>query len=99
MRIHFPAQGKCTRLSDTSMALVIYDIPFSPDLAGLWHVQMNGVPTENFDTRVAAIAYAVQQSKLLGVHGGLQVLVSVEGADGIWREFESNAKRPVAGLQ
>ncbi|WP_369930032.1 DUF2188 domain-containing protein [Xanthomonas sp. NCPPB 2632] len=80
------------------MALVIYDIPFSPDLAGLWHVQMNGVPTENFDTRVAAIAYAVQQSKLLGAHSGLQVLVSVEGADGIWREFESSAKRPVSGL-
>jgi hypothetical protein len=81
------------------MALVIYDIPFSPDLAGLWHVQMNGVPMENFETRVGAIAYAVQQSKLLGIQNGLQVLVSVEGADGIWREFESNAKRPVSGLQ
>jgi len=29
----------------------------------------------------------------------VQVLVSVEGADGMWREFESNAKRPVGGLQ
>ncbi|WP_426284942.1 DUF2188 domain-containing protein [Luteibacter sp. E-22] len=81
------------------MALVIYDIPFHPDMAGLWHVQMNGVPTENFETRIAAIAYAVQQSKLLGTQNGLQVLVSVEGADGIWREFESNAKRPVDRLQ
>jgi hypothetical protein len=81
------------------MALVIYDIPFAPDLAGLWHVQINGVPTENFDSRVAAIGYAVQQSKLLGGQGGVQVLVSVEGADGMWREFESNAKRPVGGLQ
>ncbi|QDE39196.1 DUF2188 domain-containing protein [Luteibacter pinisoli] len=85
------------------MALVIYDIPFNPDLAGLWHVQLNGVPTENFETRVAAIAYAVQQSKLLGTQaqgpGQLQVLVSVEGADGVWREFESNAKRPVQSLQ
>jgi len=82
------------------MALVIYDIPFNPDLGGLWHVQLNGVPTENFESRVAAIAYAVQQSKLLGTHSGqLQVLVSVEGADGVWREFESNAKRPVQSLQ
>jgi hypothetical protein len=81
------------------MALVIYDIPFNPDLAGLWHVQLNGVPTENFDSRVAAIAYAVQQSKLLGTQGQVQVLVSVEGADGVWREFESNAKRPVQSLQ
>jgi hypothetical protein len=48
---------------------------------------------------VAAIAYAVQQSKLLGTQGQLQVLVSVEGADGVWREFESNAKRPVQSLQ
>lgn len=82
------------------MALVIYDIPFHPDLAGLWHVQLNGVPTENFETRVAAIAYAVQQSKLLGTQGAaVQVLVSVEGADGVWREFESNAKRPVQSIQ
>lgn len=81
------------------MAMVIYDISFHPDVAGLWHVQVNGVPTENFETRIAAIAYAVQQSKLIGAQAGLQVLVSVEGADGIWREFESNAKRPVSGLQ
>ncbi|URL59871.1 DUF2188 domain-containing protein [Luteibacter flocculans] len=80
------------------MAMVIYDISFHPDVAGLWHVQVNGVPTENFETRIAAIAYAVQQSKLLGTQPGVQVLVSVEGADGIWREFESNAKRPVSGL-
>ncbi|QWT21887.1 DUF2188 domain-containing protein [Bacillus sp. NP157] len=81
------------------MALVIYDIPFHPDLAGLWHVQLNGVPTENFETRVAAIAYAVNQSRLIGNPGHVQVLVSVEGADGVWREFESNAKRPVDSLQ
>ncbi|KAG9613725.1 hypothetical protein KCV01_g993, partial [Aureobasidium melanogenum] len=81
-----------------SMALVIYDIPFHPDIAGLWHVQVNGVPTENFDTRVAAIAFAVQQSKLIGAQNNVQVLVSVEGADGVWREFESSAKRPVSGL-
>lgn len=80
------------------MAMVIYDISFHPDVAGLWHVQVNGVPTENFETRIAAIAYAVQQSKLIGAQSGVQVLVSVEGADGIWREFESNAKRPVSGL-
>ncbi|TCV94538.1 hypothetical protein EC912_10321 [Luteibacter rhizovicinus] len=80
------------------MSLAIYDIPFNPDLAGLWHVQLNGVPMENFATRVAAIAYAVAQSKLIGAQRGVRVLVSVEGADGIWREFESNAKRPVSGL-
>lgn len=80
------------------MALVIYDIPFHPDIAGLWHVQVNGVPTENFETRVAAIAFAVQQSKLIGAQNNVQVLVSVEGADGVWREFESSAKRPVSGL-
>jgi hypothetical protein len=80
------------------MALVIYDIPFHPDLAGLWHVHVNGVPTENFESRVAALGYAVQQSKLLGAQHGVQVLVSVEGADGVWREFESNAKRPVSSL-
>ncbi|MBB3229115.1 hypothetical protein FHW69_003767 [Luteibacter sp. Sphag1AF] len=80
------------------MSLAIYDIPFHPDLAGLWHVHLNGVPIENFATRVAAIAYAVSQSKLLGSQHGVQMLVSVEGADGIWREFESNAKRPVSGL-
>lgn len=80
------------------MALVIYDIPFHPDIAGPWHVQVNGVPTENFDTRVAAIAFAVQQSKLIGAQNNVQVLVSVEGADGVWREFESSAKRPVSGL-
>lgn len=80
------------------MALVIYDIPFHPDIAGLWHVQVNGVPTENFARRVDAIAYAMQQSKLVGAQRGIQVLVSVEGADGIWREFESSAKRPISHL-
>lgn len=80
------------------MALVIYDIPFHPDIAGLWHVQVNGVPTENFASRVEAIAYAMQQSKLVGAQRGTQVLVSVEGADGIWREFESSAKRPISQL-
>jgi len=80
------------------MALVIYDIPFKPDIAGLWHVQVNGVPTENFSSRVEAIAYAIQQSKLVGSQHGTQVLVSVEGADGIWREFESSAKRPISQL-
>lgn len=80
------------------MALVIYDIPFHADVAGLWHVHMNGVPMENFESRMAALAYAVQQSKLLGTQNTVHTLVSVEGADGIWREFESNAKRPVSGL-
>lgn len=70
----------------------IYEIPYQPDDGPLWTVRMGGVSVGRFPSRFEALRAAVN----LAAADGVGATIGVEGADGIWRPFGSDAKRPVS---
>jgi len=68
----------------------IYEIPYHPDDSHSWPVCMNGKVLFRFQSRFEALRAAVNQA---AAEGG-DTSIGVEGADGIWRPFGSDAKRP-----
>lgn len=70
----------------------IYEIPYQPDDGPLWTVRMGGVRVGRFPSRFEALRAAVN----LAAADGVGATIGVEGADGIWRPFGSDAKRPVS---
>jgi hypothetical protein len=73
--------------------MITYDIPFNvmpPDSRG---VCFTGGKIQLFDTRVAALAFAMRDAERKR-REGLTVVVSVEGADGRWRAFDQDMKPP-----
>jgi hypothetical protein len=71
----------------------IYEIPYQPDDGSFWTVRLGGVPVGRFPSRFEALRAAVN----LAAADGAGATIAVEGADGIWRPFGSDAKRPVSG--
>ncbi|HVI55309.1 MAG TPA: hypothetical protein VM621_09680 [Luteibacter sp.] len=68
----------------------IYEIPYHPDESHSWPLRVDGVVLSRFDSRFEALRSAVNRAS---AEGG-DVSIGVEGADGIWRPFGSDAKRP-----
>jgi len=68
----------------------IYEIPYHPDDSHSWPVSVDGQVISHFDSRFEALRSAVNQA---AAEGG-DTSIGVEGADGIWRPFGSDAKRP-----
>ena len=68
----------------------IYEIPYHPDESHSWPVCVDGHVLSRFDSRFEALRSAVNQA---AAEGG-DASIGVEGADGIWRPFGSDAKRP-----
>jgi hypothetical protein len=68
----------------------IYEIPYNPDDSLSWPVCMNGRVLFRFASRFEALRAAVNQA---AAEGG-DTSIGVEGADGVWRPFGSDAKRP-----
>ena len=67
----------------------VYEIPYQPDGAS-WTVRVAGSPIGRFASRFEALRAAVNGAAA----DGSDATISVEGADGIWRPFGSDAKRP-----
>ncbi|NID15437.1 DUF2188 domain-containing protein [Luteibacter yeojuensis] len=70
----------------------VYEIPYQPDDGASWTVRVDGLPIGRFSSRFEALRAMVNRAS---AEGG-DVRIDVEGADGIWRPFGSDAKRPVA---
>jgi hypothetical protein len=68
----------------------IYEIPYHPDDSHCWPVSVDGRVLSRFDSRFEALRSAVNQAAAEGEGSS----IGVEGADGIWRPFGSDAKRP-----
>jgi len=68
----------------------IYEIPYHPDDSQSWPVSVDGQVISRFGSRFEALRSAVNLASAEGGDTG----IGVEGADGIWRPFGSDAKRP-----
>jgi hypothetical protein len=69
----------------------VYEIPYQPDDGAFWTVRLGGVPIGRFPSRFEALRAAVNRAAA----DGQGASIGVEGADGIWRPFGSDIKRPV----
>ncbi|WP_448096944.1 hypothetical protein [Luteibacter yeojuensis] len=68
----------------------IYEISYHPDESHYWTVRLDGEVVSRFHSRFDALLSAVN---LAAAEGG-DTTIGVEGADGVWRPFGSDAKRP-----
>jgi hypothetical protein len=68
----------------------IYEIPYHPDESHSWPVRLDGKVLSRFDSRFDALLSAVNRA---AAEGG-DASIGIEGADGVWRPFGSDAKRP-----
>ena len=68
----------------------VYEIPYQPDDGLSWTVRVGGHSIGHFESRFDALRAAVNRAAADG--GGASI--GIEGADGIWRPFGSDAKRP-----
>jgi hypothetical protein len=73
--------------------MITYDIPFSSIPTGQWGVCFSSGKIQLFNTRVAALAFAMRDAERKR-REGLAAVVSVEGADGRWRAFDPDMKPP-----
>lgn len=68
----------------------IYEIPYHPDENHAWIVRLDGKVLSRFESRFDALLSAVNRA---AAEGG-DTSIGIEGADGVWRPFGSDAKRP-----
>lgn len=68
----------------------IYEIPYQSDDGMSWPLSLDGKVLSRFDSRFEALRSAVNRA---AAEGG-DVSIGIEGADGVWRPFGSDAKRP-----
>ncbi|MGE7138347.1 DUF2188 domain-containing protein [Luteibacter sp. NPDC031894] len=68
----------------------VYEIPYQPDEGAAWTVRVEGRAIGRFASRFEALRAAVNRA---AAEGG-DTSIGVEGADGVWRPFGSDAKRP-----
>lgn len=67
--------------------MIFYEIPYQ---MGTTHIcQLDGLAggRREFETRVAALAYAIQSAKALSCTSGDDACIAIQGADGNWRKF------------
>jgi hypothetical protein len=71
--------------------MFVHQLAYAPDDSGVWILKaINGV-ARRFSSRVAALNFAMRDAAeraLPGVAG----VISVQGADGVWRSFDSGMK-------
>ncbi|SEO62230.1 hypothetical protein SAMN02800692_1453 [Luteibacter sp. UNC138MFCol5.1] len=68
----------------------VYEVPYLPDDGSRWTLRLAGQPVGTFASRFEALQAAVNRAS---ADGG-DASIAVEGADGIWRPFGSDVKRP-----
>jgi hypothetical protein len=73
----------------------IYEVPFHPDAGSAWEIRVGGRVVERCESRYEALRSAVSMAS----HDGGETRIDVEGADGVWRPFGSDVKRPMPATQ
>jgi len=69
----------------------IYEVPFLPDERQMWPLSLDGRVLERYPSRFEALRAAVNRAAA----DGPDASIGVEGADGVWRPFGSDIKRPI----
>jgi hypothetical protein len=73
--------------------MIAFDIFYEARPGGMWDLRLSNESARFFPTRLAALAYAIREAGRRKSEGTL-VQISVEGADGRWRAFDSEMKAP-----
>jgi hypothetical protein len=68
----------------------VYEVPYFPEDDLGWPVRVDGRVVARCDSRYGALLAAINRA---AAEGG-DASIGIEGADGIWRPFGSDAKRP-----
>lgn len=68
----------------------VYEVPYHPDDGTSWTLRLGGKAIGRYPSRFDALRAAVNRAAA----DGADAHIGVEGADGVWRPFGSDAKRP-----
>lgn len=68
----------------------VYEVPYHPEEGDVWPVRMDRKVIARCGSRFDALHLAVNRA---AAEGG-DASIGIEGADGVWRPFGADAKRP-----
>jgi hypothetical protein len=68
--------------------MIFYEIPYEKGNTQTWHLDGLAEGRRDFDSRVAALAFAMQSAKAAVNRCGDRACISIQGADGYWRTFD-----------
>ena len=68
--------------------MIFYEIPYEQGNTDTWHLDGLAVGRKSFDSRVAALSFAIQAAKAVAKDLGDQACIAIQGADGTWRTFD-----------
>lgn len=68
--------------------MIFYEIPYESGSTHSCHLDGVAGGRREFDTRVAALAYAMQSAKAIVSTSGDHACIAIQGADGNWRTFD-----------
>lgn len=68
--------------------MIVYEIPYEMDNMHSGHLDGLAGGRREFDTRVAALSYAMQSAKAIVGSSGDHACIAIQGADGSWRTFD-----------
>jgi hypothetical protein len=68
--------------------MIFYEIPYEKGSTQMWYVDGLAEGRKNFDTRVAALGYAMKLAGAAVRSRGDKACVAIQGADGSWRSFD-----------
>lgn len=69
--------------------MIFYEIPYEQGNTKTWYLDGLAEGRKDFDSRMAALAFAMQSAKAAAVKGcGDKACIAIQGADGHWRRFD-----------
>jgi hypothetical protein len=68
--------------------MIFYEIPYEKGSTQSWHLDGLAEGRRNFDSRVAALAFAMRSAKAAVHQYGDKACIAIQGADGNWRNFD-----------
>jgi len=70
--------------------MIFYEIPYEQGNTKTWHLDGLAEGRKEFNSRVAALAYAMKSANAAVKTYGDQACIAIQGADGSWRSFDPN---------
>jgi hypothetical protein len=74
------------------MSMVVFDVPYEPATAEYWLVLKDAQPVAQVHSRVDAVKFAALAAADVEQRPYLSALLRIEGADGVWRLFDTGMK-------
>ena len=70
--------------------MIFYEIPYVKGNTQTWHLDGLAEGRKDFDSRVAALAFAMLSAKAAVKKRDDKACIAIQGADGNWRKFDSD---------